>query len=63
MNAFLNQNALEVISELEESIGESLAQIFKNIMNNVFSKIPTDLWLLTEEGFQKYQSEQKELNN
>ncbi|XP_025834607.1 uncharacterized protein LOC108734142, partial [Agrilus planipennis] len=46
VNSFLNKNSAEVISELSESIGDSLAIIFTDLMNEVFSKIPTDLWLL-----------------
>lgn len=45
MNNFLNQNAIEVIGELEDNIGSSLAGIFLQLINNIFSKIPLDLWL------------------
>lgn len=45
MNNFLNQNSIEVITELEENIGENLAVIFTDLINNVFMKIPTELWL------------------
>jgi len=41
----LNQNALEVVDELKENIGENLSTIFKQIMNDAFSHIPTKLWL------------------
>ncbi|KAH1023698.1 protein takeout [Dendroctonus ponderosae] len=59
VNAFINQNGLEIIAELEESIANSLAQIFKKLMNNVFVKMPTDLWYLDEEQFAEYQRELK----
>lgn len=55
MNAFINQNALEIVKELEDSIGESLAEVFTDIMNNVYIKMPVDLWLLSDEEFEKYQ--------
>lgn len=45
VNQFLNQNALEVVDDLKENIGESLSSIFKKIMNDAFSHIPTKLWL------------------
>lgn len=48
VNAFLNQHALDIIGELHDNIGDSLATIFKNLINNVFSKMPTDLWLPKE---------------
>lgn len=53
MNAFINQNAIEIINELGDSIGSSLAIIFKELMNNIFTKIPTDLWYLTDEEYEK----------
>lgn len=48
VNAFMNQNALEVVDELKENIGENLSVIFKQIMNDAFSHIPTKLWLLDD---------------
>lgn len=48
MNNFLNQNAIEILNELEDSISSSLSVIFLELINNVFSKIPTDLWLLND---------------
>lgn len=45
VNTFLNQNALEVVSDLKENIGENLSTIFKQIMNDAFSHMPTKLWL------------------
>jgi len=46
LNAFVNRNALEIISELKEPLTESLSVIFKDIMNNALSHMPIDLWLL-----------------
>ncbi|EFA03417.1 protein takeout isoform X1 [Tribolium castaneum] len=57
VNQFINQNALEIIGELKDSIGDSLAGIFTDIMNNVFTKMPTDLWFLSDEEYEKYQKE------
>lgn len=54
VNAFINQNAIEIVNELSDSIGSSLAKIFKELMNNIFTKIPTDLWYLTDEQYEKY---------
>ncbi|GLV39172.1 uncharacterized protein CBL_06223 [Carabus blaptoides fortunei] len=48
VNNFLNKNALEVVGELSDNIGESLAEIFTDLMNNIFCKIPTDLWFPKE---------------
>lgn len=45
VNTFLNQNALEVVDGLKENIGENLSTIFKQIMNDAFSHMPTKLWL------------------
>ncbi|XP_037946300.1 protein takeout [Teleopsis dalmanni] len=46
INNFLNQNANEVISELRPDLESGLADIFHGLWNNVFSKMPTKLWLL-----------------
>lgn len=46
INMFLNQNAQEVIAELRSDLEHGLAQIFKGLWNNVFSKIPLKLWLI-----------------
>ncbi|KAG4080304.1 hypothetical protein HA402_010796 [Bradysia odoriphaga] len=45
LNMFLNQNANEVISELRPDLEKGLADIFTGLWNNVFSKLPIDLWL------------------
>jgi hypothetical protein len=59
VNQFINQNALEIIGELKDNIGESLAGIFTDIINNIYTKIPTDLWLLADEQYEEYQKELK----
>ncbi|XP_030078640.1 protein takeout [Drosophila hydei] len=46
INAFLNQNGNEVIAELRPDLELGLADIFHGLWNNVFSKMPTKLWLL-----------------
>lgn len=61
MNSFLNQNAQEVINELSDSIGLSLGDILKDLMNEIFSKIPTDLWLL-EEGIEENRKEEQQIH-
>lgn len=53
VNTFLNQNAVEVVGELQDSIANGLAEIFMDLINNVYSKMPTDLWLLTDEQYAK----------
>ncbi|XP_046392876.1 protein takeout-like [Ischnura elegans] len=45
VNNFLNQNSKEVIAELRGSVGRSLGELFKRIMNEGFSHMPTHLWL------------------
>ncbi|XP_014289106.1 protein takeout [Halyomorpha halys] len=45
VNNFLNKNALEVVEELKENIGENLAVVFKKIMNDAFTRIPTRFWI------------------
>lgn len=45
LNLFLNQNANEVISELRPDLENGLAMIFKGLWNNVYSKLPLNLWL------------------
>lgn len=57
VNSFLNQNAVEVVGELQDSIAHGLAEIFTDLVNNVYSKMPTDLWLLTDEQYEKLQAE------
>lgn len=46
LNLFLNQNSNEVIGELRNDLEKGLADIFKGLWNNVFSKLPIKLWLL-----------------
>lgn len=48
MNAFVNKNALEIVRELKEPLGESFSVAFKDIMNNMLSHLPLDIWLLGE---------------
>lgn len=56
VNSFLNQNSLEVVGELQDSIAQGLAEIFTDLINNVYSKMPTDLWLLTDEQYAKVEA-------
>ncbi|RZF34435.1 hypothetical protein LSTR_LSTR012186 [Laodelphax striatellus] len=45
VNTFVNKNALEIVEELKDNIGEALAIVFKKIMNDSFGRIPTKFWL------------------
>lgn len=46
MNTFLNDNWEDILKELKPSIDDAFGQIFRNIINNSFSKIPHgDLFL------------------
>lgn len=45
VNNFLNENSKEVVNELKVNIGESLSGVFRKIINDAFSHIPTKLWL------------------
>ncbi|XP_075236431.1 protein takeout-like [Lycorma delicatula] len=49
VNTFINKNSLEIIDELKDNIGESLALVFKKIMNDSFGRIPTKFWLPEDE--------------
>jgi hypothetical protein len=42
----VNRNALEIVNELKDPLGESFSVVFKDIMNNAFSHMPIDIWLL-----------------
>lgn len=48
MNNFLNMHGLEVIGELSDSLGDSLSGVFLTLMNQIFNRLPLDLWLLDE---------------
>ena len=45
LNNFVNKNAHEIVSELKEPLGESFAEVFKDIMNNALQHMPIDIWL------------------
>jgi hypothetical protein len=42
---FLNQNAKEIVRELQQGIENGLSDIFVNIWNIVFNKLPLKFWL------------------
>jgi len=42
MNKFLNENYAVVLNELKPAIAEAFGLAFKQISNQVFSKIPVD---------------------
>lgn len=41
-NLFLNQNWLEVFTEIKKSVFSAFAQITENVLNQIFSKVPYD---------------------
>lgn len=45
-NMFLNQNSNEILDELKEGIEHGLDDIFVELWNNVFNKIPLKFWLV-----------------
>ncbi|XP_054270281.1 protein takeout-like [Macrosteles quadrilineatus] len=45
VNNFLNKNAMEVVDELKDNVGDALTEVFKKIMNDAFGRIPTKFWL------------------
>ncbi|XP_044752564.1 protein takeout-like [Coccinella septempunctata] len=63
VNNFINKNALEIIQELEESLNESMSEIFIHLLNNIFNKLPTDFWLLTDQQYAEYEQKLKTGNN
>ncbi|KAE8747576.1 hypothetical protein FOCC_FOCC005736 [Frankliniella occidentalis] len=42
MNHFLNENSAEVLKELKPAISDGFGEVFKQIANRVFSKVPLD---------------------
>lgn len=43
---FLNQNSKEIISELQGDLENGLGDIFTEIWNSVFNKMPLKYWLV-----------------
>lgn len=41
-NLFLNQNWLEVFTEIKKSVFSAFSQIIENVLNNVLTKVPYD---------------------
>lgn len=41
-NLFLNQNWLEVFTEIKKSVFSAFGQITENVLNNIFTKVPYD---------------------
>lgn len=46
INQFLNTNANELVQEMRPAASQSIAKLFKNILNQAFSSIPMNQWLL-----------------
>ncbi|XP_034247581.1 protein takeout-like [Thrips palmi] len=42
MNHFLNENSAEVLKELKPAISDGFGEVFKQISNRVFSKVPLE---------------------
>lgn len=43
---FLNQNAKEILGELQDDLEDGLGDIFTGIWNSVYNKLPINLWLV-----------------
>lgn len=41
-NKFVNENWQDIFKEIKPAMASSLAQVYKSILNNVFSNIPYD---------------------
>lgn len=48
INQFLNQNANELVQEMRPAASQSISKLFKRILDQAFSRIPLDTWLLNE---------------
>jgi len=46
INQFLNTNANELVQEMRPAASQSIGKLFKNILNQAFSTIPINQWLL-----------------
>lgn len=46
INQFLNTNANELVQEMRPAASQSIGKLFKNILNQAFSSIPMNTWLL-----------------
>jgi hypothetical protein len=46
INQFLNQNANEIIQEMRPAASQSIAKVFRGLLQKAFSKLPMRLWLL-----------------
>lgn len=48
INQFLNQNANELVQEMRPAASQSISKLFKSILDQAFSHIPLNTWLLDE---------------
>lgn len=48
INQFLNQNANELVQEMRPAASQSISKLFKKILDQAFSHIPLNTWLLDE---------------
>jgi hypothetical protein len=46
LNMFLNQNSKDIIDELKSDLETGLANIFVDLWNTVFNKLPIKYWLV-----------------
>lgn len=48
INQFLNQNANELVQEMRPAASQSISKLFRKILDQAFSHIPINSWLLDE---------------
>ncbi|XP_069682354.1 protein takeout [Periplaneta americana] len=46
LNLFINANAHELEAEMKPDIKRKMVQIIKNFVNNLFTRVPYDMWML-----------------
>lgn len=46
LNLFINSNAQGLLQEMKPDIKKKMVQKTRNFVNNLFSRIPYDMWML-----------------
>lgn len=46
LNLFINSNAQELMQEMKPDIKKKMILKTKNFINNIFTRIPYDMWML-----------------
>nr|CAD7456210.1 unnamed protein product [Timema tahoe] len=46
LNLFINSNAQELLKEMKPDIKKNIIRIMKRFLDNLFTKIPYDMWML-----------------